>query len=187
MRHPSDGRRFASTRLKPANPLPSSRYQRRYGARFHDRTLAGKRHRGCVCHGAHRIVSFITANVLIGLAVLEAGCVLVWISLAIARRDYQRIGPEADIRARVTELRAYYDRGGIRGEQQDRELLKDTGQMLLDSYTATTPANRVINQRRYELRARAASHLIRSLIWALGATTVIFVAEKLRYLPKLNV
>ncbi len=133
------------------------------------------------------LMAFITADVLLGLAVIEAGCVLVWISLAIARRDYQRIGPEADIRARVTELRAYYDRGGIRGEQQDRELLKDTRQMLLDSYMATTPANRDINQQRYKLRARAASHLIRSLIWALGATTVIFIADKLGYLPKVNI
>jgi hypothetical protein len=133
------------------------------------------------------LIAFIASDVLLGLAVFEAGCVLVWISLAIARRNYQRIGPETDLRARVTELQAYYDREGIRGEQQDRELLKDTRQMLLDSYTATTPANRDINQRRYKFRARAASHLVRSLIWALSATTVIFVADKLGYLPKVNV
>jgi hypothetical protein len=132
------------------------------------------------------LIAFVTADLLLGLAVLEAGCVLVWISLAIARRNYQRIGSETDIRARVTELQAYYDRKGIPAEQQDRELLKDTRQMLLDSYAATTPANRDINQRRYKFRARAASHLIRSLIWALSATTVIFIADKLGYLPKVN-
>ena len=133
------------------------------------------------------LVAFIASDILLGLAVFKAGCVLVWISLAIARRNYQRIGPETDLRARVAELRAYYDGTGIQGEQQDRELLKDIRQMLLDSYTATTPANREINQRRYKLRARAASHLIRSLIWALSATTVIFVADKLGYLPKVNI
>jgi hypothetical protein len=132
------------------------------------------------------LIAFITADALLGLAVFEAGCVLVWISLAIARRNYQRIGPETQLRARVMELRAYYDRQGISAEQQDKELLKDTRQMLLDSYAATTPANREINQRRYKFRARAASHLVRSLIWALTATTVIFVADKLGYLPKVT-
>lgn len=133
------------------------------------------------------LIAFVAADVLLGLAVIEAGCVLVWISLAIARHNYQRIGPETDLRARVAELQAYYDGEGITGEQQDRELLKDTRQMLLDSYTTTTPNNRDINQRRYKFRARAASHLVRSLIWALSATTVIFVADKLGYLPKVNV
>ena len=87
----------------------------------------------------------------------------------------------------MAELQAYYDAEGISGEQQDRELLKDTRQMLLDLYTSTTPINREINQRRYKFRARAASHLVRSLIWALSATTVIFVADKLGYLPQVNV
>nr|WP_294549384.1 hypothetical protein [uncultured Rhodopila sp.] len=124
----------------------------------------------------------------IGLDVAQrAGCVLIWISLAIARHNYRRIGPETDLRARVAELQAYYDAEGISGEPRDTELLKDTRQMLLDSCTSTTPINREINQRRYRFRARAASHLVRSLIWALTATTVIFVADKPGYLPKVNV
>ncbi len=52
------------------------------------------------------LIAFITADALLGLAVFEAGCVLVWISLAIARRNYQRIGPETQLRARVAELQA---------------------------------------------------------------------------------
>ncbi len=78
------------------------------------------------------LIAFVTADVLLGLAVVEAGCVLIWISLAIARHNYQRIGPETGLRARVAELQAYYDAEGISGEQQDRELLKDTRQMLLE-------------------------------------------------------
>jgi hypothetical protein len=129
-------------------------------------------------------VAFVTTGILLGLAIFEAGCVLVWLSRTIARHRYQRIGPEPDLRARVTELQAYYDARGLDGEDQDRELLNDFRQVLLESYCATTPANREINQRRYRFRARAASHLVRSLIWALGATTVIFVTDKLGFLPK---
>ncbi len=128
----------------------------------------------------------VAASLLIGLAIFEAGCVLVWLSRAIARRDYQRIGPETALRARLAELQAYYDTQGITGEQQDRELIKDMRQVLLDSYTAVTPVNRTINQRRYKFRALASSHLVRSLIWALGATSVIFTADKLGYLPKVT-
>jgi len=129
-------------------------------------------------------VASLAASVLIGLAMFETGCVLVWLSRAIARRDYQRIGPEAALRARFAELQAYYETQGIVGPQQDRELVKDMRQVLLDSYTAVTPVNRTINQRRYKFRALASSHLVRSLIWALGATSVIFIADKLGYLPK---
>jgi hypothetical protein len=58
--------------------------------------------------------------------------------------------------------------------------------MFLDSYAATTPANRTRNQQRYKYRAWASLHLVRSLIWALGATSVIFIADKLAYLPKVT-
>jgi hypothetical protein len=57
---------------------------------------------------------------------------------------------------------------------------------LLDSYTTVTPINRGLNQRRYRFRSLASSHLVRSLIWALGATTVIFTADKLGCFPKVN-
>ena len=134
----------------------------------------------------HRgLIAFIVADALLGLAIFEAACVLVWVSLAIARRNYRRIGPETALRARLAELQTYYDQQGITGEQQDKELLKDIRQMLLDSYSAATPANRDLNQRRYKYRARASSHLVRSLIWALGATSVILIADKLDYFPRM--
>jgi hypothetical protein len=136
---------------------------------------------------AHRgMIAFAAATVLLGLAVIEAGCVLVFISRAIARRDYRRIGPETALRTRLNELQAYYEGEGITGDDQDTELVKDMRQVLLDSYTTVTPINRGLNQRRYRFRALASSHLVRSLIWALGATTVIFVTDKLGYLPKVN-
>lgn len=123
---------------------------------------------------------------MLGLAIIEAGCVLAFVSRAIARRDYQRIGPETARRARLSDLQVYYDAHGIPGDDHDGELVKEMRQVLLDSYTATTPVNRALNQGRYRFRARASSHLVRSLIWALGATTVILVADRLGYLSKVT-
>ncbi len=134
----------------------------------------------------HRaLAAFIVAAGLLAAAICEAGCVLVWLSLAIARRDYQRIGPEPKLWARLTALQAYYDGQGVTGPTRDKELLEDVRQALIKSYIATTPANRNLNQQRYKYRARASLHLVRSLIWALGATSVIFVADKLGYLPRM--
>jgi hypothetical protein len=130
--------------------------------------------------------TFVAASILLGLAILEAGCVLVFISRAIARRDYRRIGPETALRTRLSELQAYYEGQGTTGDAQDAELVNDMRQALLESYTTVTPINRGLNQRRYKFRSLAPSHLVRSLIWALGATTVIFAADKLGYLPKVN-
>lgn len=129
-------------------------------------------------------VAYLAAGILLGLAILEAVFVLVWLSRAIARRDYKRIGPEIELRDRFEALQVYYDEMGVTGERLDRDLARDMRQVLLDTYTAVTPANRELNQRRYRFRALAASHLVRSLIWALTATSVIFVADKLGYLPK---
>ncbi len=130
--------------------------------------------------------AFIAAAALLALAIAEAACVLFWVSRAIARRDYQRIGPETALRTRLKELQNYYDGQGIVGEKRDKALADDMRQVLLDSYTAATPANRELNQRRYRFRALASSHLVRSLIWALAATSIIFAADKLGYLPKVN-
>jgi hypothetical protein len=135
----------------------------------------------------HRgIAAFGLATFLLGLAIVEAGCVLVFLSRAIARRDYRRIGPETALQTRLSELQVYYDGQGLPGDAQDAELVKDIRQVLLDSYTTVTPINRGLNQRRYRFRSLASSHLVRSLIWALGATTVIFAADKLGYLPKVS-
>jgi hypothetical protein len=131
-------------------------------------------------------IAFFAAVVLLALAIIEAVCVLVFVSRAIARRDYRRIGPETALRTRLEDLQTYYDGQGIGGPDQDSELVNDMRQVLLDSYTMVTPINRALNQRRYKFRALASSHLVRSLIWALAATTVIFVADKLGYLPKVT-
>lgn len=110
--------------------------------------------------------AFWLAGGLLALAVVKAGCVLLFLSRAVARRSYRRIGPEAVLRA-------------IAG--QDDDPAPNMRRVLLGSYTEITPFNRKLNQYRQKLRALASSHLIRSLIWALGATTVIFVADKLGY------
>ena len=127
---------------------------------------------------------FVAASVLLGLSIIEAGCVLFWLSRAVTLRPYQRIGPEPALRTRLSELQAYYEGQGTPADKQDSEMVKDMRQVLLDSYTAVTPINRAFNQRRYALRARAVNHLLRGLIWTFMATIVIFVADKLGYVPK---
>jgi hypothetical protein len=130
------------------------------------------------------IAAFIVAALLLGLSVVEATLVLVWVSRAMARHPYRRIGSEPNLRTRLSELQAYYEAQGTAAEDRDRELVNDMRQALLDSYAAVTPTNRALNQRRYRFRALAASSLVRSLIWALGATTVIAITDKLGYLPR---
>lgn len=129
-------------------------------------------------------IAHVTASICLALAVVEAICVLLWLSRAIARRTYQRIGPEPALRARLRDLQAFYDEQGLAADQQDSELVKDMRQTLLNSYTSVSPTNRALNQRRNRFRALAASHLVRSLIWALTATTIMLAADKAGYLPK---
>jgi len=128
--------------------------------------------------------AFWLASGLLALAVAEASLVLLFLSRAIARREYLRVGPEAALRARLAELQAYYDETGVIGDQKDREIAGQLRETLVESYTNVTAFNRYLNQRRYEFRSLASSHLVRSLIWAFGATTVIFAADKLGYFPK---
>lgn len=130
-------------------------------------------------------IAFGLSGVLLLLAVIEAAYVLVWISLAIGRRDYLRLAPETALRERFEALRAYHGRQGLTGAPQDAAILQDMREVLLDSYAEVTPVTRRINQERYRYRALASSHLVRALIWALGATTVIFVADKAGFLPKM--
>jgi len=128
--------------------------------------------------------AFFVASVFLGLAFIEAVCVLVLLSRAVTRRPYQRIGPEPALRTRLAELQTYYQGQGTPADKQDGELVKDMRLVLLESYAAVTPINRSLNERRYKQRARAAINLLGSLIFALLATTVIFCADKIGYLPK---
>ena len=130
--------------------------------------------------------AFVIASVLLGLAFVESAIVLVFLSPAVTRRPYQRVGPEPALCTRLTELQAYYDGHGTAADIRDGELLKDMRQVLLDSYSVVTPINRSLNERRYKHRARAATNLVGSLILALLATTVIFGADKIGYLPKVT-
>ena len=94
-------------------------------------------------------ITFVISGVLLLLAVIEAACVLVWISLAIGRRDYQRIAPETALRERFEALRAYHGRQGLTGAPQDAAILQDTREVLLDSYAEVTPVTHRVNQERY--------------------------------------
>ena len=128
-------------------------------------------------------IAFAAAAILLAWAIVEAACVIVFISRAIGRRAYQRIGPEAALVARLGDLQTYYAAQGTTGRAADAALVEDLRQALIRSYVDITPSNRELNERRYTSRARASSHLLRSLILALAATTVIFVSDKLGYLP----
>ena len=129
---------------------------------------------------------FIASAALLGLAAAEAGGVIARLAQALARRDYQRVGPEDVLQARLAELRVYYD--GLRLPQLNRDelLAHDFRQAMVASYARVIPINRNLNAGRYHRRSQAASHLVRSLLWALGATIVIFVSDKIGLLPKVQ-
>jgi hypothetical protein len=50
---------------------------------------------------------FSVAAALLMLTIIEAGCVLVWLSRAVTLRPYQRIGPEQALRERLDQLITY--------------------------------------------------------------------------------
>ena len=128
---------------------------------------------------------FGASTVLLAAAAGEAIGVIVRLSQALARRDYQRVGPENVLRARLTELRAYYDGLVAAAPRYDELLAHDFREVLVGSYERVIPLNRELNAARYHRRAQAASHLVRSLLWALGATIVIFVSDKTGLLPRI--
>ncbi len=150
---------------------------------------------GAIAYGAGRLPSwqaaqpkwpFLVAAALLVLSLCEAAAVLFWLGRAIARRTYGRIGPESAISDRLDALRAYYGARGVAGDQLDARMSDDLRQLLLESYESVTPENRRLNQRRYRFRALASSFLVRSLLWALAATTLIFVTDKIGLLAKVG-
>jgi len=72
--------------------------------------------------------------------------------------------------------------GGCRGVLC--ALLAVSGDHSPDSFLIVTLRNRELNLTRHRFRALAAKHLVLSVIWALCATTIILVADKVGYLPK---
>jgi hypothetical protein len=129
------------------------------------------------------VAAFTISATLLAMAVVEASLVMFWLSRAITQHKYQRIGPERFV-LRFGELRGHYRRQGLAAEHQDVPIAADMRQMAIDSYMAVTLENSKLNLRRYRFRALAAKHLVLSLIWALCATTVILIADKIGYLPK---
>jgi hypothetical protein len=129
---------------------------------------------------------FLASSGLLALAALESIGVIFRLSQALARRDYQRIGPERVLRERLEELRAYYDDLVEQAPNRDALLARDFQEALIASYERVTPLNRGLNDKRYHYRALAASHLVRSLLWALGGTAVIFVSDKIGLLPRIS-
>ena len=129
---------------------------------------------------------FLASTGFLALAAADAIGVVVRLSQALARRDYQRVGPEDVLRARLVELGAYYDGLDPPVPNRDALLAHDFRQALIASYERVTPINRELNMGRYHRRAQAASHLVRSLLWALGATIIIFVSDKTGLLPRIG-
>ena len=129
---------------------------------------------------------FVLSTGFLALAAIDAIGVIVRLSQALARRDYQRVGPEDVLRTRLTELGTYHDRLGDPVLSRDEFLLHNFQKILIASYERVTPINREFNRRRYDQRAQAASHLVRALLWALGATMIIFVSDKTGLLPRIG-
>lgn len=121
---------------------------------------------------------FCLSALPLGLAMLDASLVLFWLLKAVARREHQRIGPEDRLRATLAQRHAARQADGTPPGQMDARLLDDMRHVLLDAYCAVTPGNRVINRDRHRFRAQASTHLVRSLMWALSATIVIFILGK---------
>lgn len=130
------------------------------------------------------LFAFVVANGFLALAILDAIGAVIYLARAIERRNYLRIGPEPALRARAAELLASYDARAMPDHHRDRRLVSGVQQVLLQSYTEVTPHNRDLNRLRYRFRARASFHLLRSLLWVLGMTTLILMADKLSYFPK---
>jgi hypothetical protein len=121
----------------------------------------------------------VAAIVLLVLAVVSAAMVVLWLGRAVARRDYQRIGPEPALRARADDFAAGATAAGLEAGARDGATVEQMRLLLLATYEAVTPANRALNQQRFHARAQAAVHLMRSLFLALFATTLIFVSDKI--------
>ncbi len=130
------------------------------------------------------LTAFWVANGFLALAILDATGAMIYLARAIERRNYQRIGPEPALYARAADLLASYDTAAASGHQRDRRLVSAVQQILLKSYTEVTPHNRDLNRLRYRFRGLASLHLLRSLLWVLGMTTIILMADKLSYFPK---
>jgi len=129
---------------------------------------------------------FVASAALLALAIVESACVLYFVARATGYRDSERIGPEAALLRRLNDLLAHHRAQGTPADDQDKLLFGAIRQILIGSYAVATPVNRTINRQRYRARASASAHLVRGLIWAFAATTVIFVADKLGDLPRVT-
>lgn len=129
---------------------------------------------------------FYGGYAMLALAVVQSACVLFFVARATAHRDSRRIGPETVLLSRLGDLQSFHRTQGTATLAQDALLAAEMRQMLIDSYAAVTPFNREINLQRNLARAKASAHLILGLTWALVATTLIFVADKLGDLPKVT-
>ena len=145
---------------------------------------AGRLPKWMALEGWRSTTAFLLSATFLALAVVEASLVLFWLSRAITRpQRYQRIDPEG-FTLRLGELREFYQRQGLAADRQDAPIATDMRQMAIDSYLTVTMKIREMNETRYKYRARAARHLVLSLIWVLCATIVILIADKVGYLPK---
>jgi hypothetical protein len=138
---------------------------------------AGRLPKWMALDGWQSAAAFMVSATFLALAVVEASLVLFWLSRAITRHEYLRIGPDGFM-LRLRELRGFYQKQGLAADRQDSPIATDMRQMAIDSYLKVTLRNRELNLKRYRFRALAAKHLVLSLIWALCAITVILVADK---------
>ncbi len=121
------------------------------------------------------------AGLCLLLALVLSTMVLFYLALATQVRNYVRVGPETRLVSVTRQLQAYRASGGLSGEILDGTVGNDIRNGLLDPIATAVEANRATSAKRYRYRARAVVYLLWSLFFALLATTLISITNKLGF------
>jgi hypothetical protein len=78
---------------------------------------AGRLPKWMALDGWPSIAAFTVSAMLLAFAVAEASLVLFWLSRAITRHEYNRIGPDGFV-LRLGELRGFYQKQGLAADRQ---------------------------------------------------------------------
>jgi hypothetical protein len=124
------------------------------------------------------------AGLLILISTMTTIGVLLFLALATRRRGYERVGPEDAHLDRARALTVYYIGRDLEPGIQDKTVLADFREQLVQDFATALPYNRNLTLRRYEFRARAVAYLLWSLFTALLATIIIVATAKFGLLAK---
>ncbi|MDU7519887.1 MAG: hypothetical protein E7K72_00600 [Roseomonas mucosa] len=123
------------------------------------------------------------AFAFLALVVFCAVAVLIFLLRAAQHDRYYRPGTEREL---VDALDAQVTLFATDPDPDAEKAADGLRKATITAYLKVIPYNRTINQERRRLRANAASCLVLSLLFALGATSTIFLADKLGSLPRIT-